>query len=240
MENSDLKISVAKFGYKTSLITAILTIITFAIAVMTPPLSGPFCKADCFQYPFTDIASRFPRDYYWMYFAMVLMIAYLIMMISVHQTVENEKKHLSLISVSFAVMSTMILFADYFIQVSVIQPSILAGETDGISILSQFNPHGIFIVLEEIGFLFMNISFFCLIPIFSNQNSNQKAIKWTSIIGFSLTIIAFILISLTHGINREYRFEVAVISIVWLELIVLGFLYARYFKNNLKSINVSN
>lgn len=233
MENSDLKIIVSKFGYKISLITAILTIITFVIAIMTPPLSGPFCEAECFQYPFTDIASRFPRDYYWMYFAMILMIVYLIMITTIHQIVVNEKKHFSLISVSFALMATLILFTNYFIQVSVVQPSILAGETDGISILSQFNPHGIFIVLEEIGFLFMNISFFCLIPIFSNKNSNHKAIKWTSIIGFSLIIISFILISFMFGVNREYRFEVAVISIVWIELIVLSFLYARNFKNNI-------
>jgi hypothetical protein len=228
--------NISKFGYKVSLITAILTIVTFAIAVMTPPLSGPFCKADCFQYPFTDIASRFPRDYYWMYFAMILMIVYLIMMITIHQTVANEKKHFSLISVSFAIITTMILFIDYFIQVSVIQPSILAGETDGISILSQFNLHGIFIVLEEIGFLFIILSLFALVPVFSDKNSNQKAIKWTSIIGFALTIISFILISLMYGIKREYRFEVAVISITWLELIVLGFLFARYFKNKTKKI----
>lgn len=233
MEITESQKNVNKFGYRTSLVTAILTIITFAIAIFTPPLSGPFCKADCFQYPFTDIASRFPRDYYWMYPAMILMFAYLIMIICVHQTVATEKKHFSLISISFAIMTTLVLFADYFIQVSVIQPSVLAGETDGISILSQFNPHGIFIVLEEIGFLFMSISFFCLIPTFSNKNPNQKAIKWTSAIGFSLTIVAFILISLSHGINREYRFEIAVISITWIELIVLGFLFARYFKNNI-------
>ena len=233
MESSELQINVSKFGYRISFFTAILTIITFAIAIFTPPLSGPFCKADCFQYPFTDIVSRFPRDYFWMYPAMILMLAYLVMITSVHQTVANEKKHFSLISVSFAIMATLVLFTDYFMQVSVIQPSLLAGETDGISILSQFNPHGIFIVLEEIGFLFMNISFFCLIPTFSNNNTNQKAIKLTSVIGFSLTIISLLLISIIHGINREYRFEVAVISITWIELIVIGFLYARYFKKML-------
>jgi hypothetical protein len=27
------------------------------------------------------------------------------------------------------------------------------GETDGLSILTQYNPHGIFIALEEIGYL---------------------------------------------------------------------------------------
>ncbi len=238
MENKNLlqnsNLSNAKFGWYISIITTLLTVITFGIAISTPPLSGPFCAGSCFEYPFTDITSRFPRDYYWMYFAMVLMLLYLAMIITVHQTVANEKKHFSLIGVAFAIMATLVLFSDYFIQVSVIQPSLLAGETDGISILSQFNPHGIFIVLEEIGFLFMVISFLCLMPTFTDNNANQKAIKWTSIISLTLTIVSFLLISIIHGINREYRFEVAVISITWIELITISFLYARYFKNKLK------
>ena len=230
MENVELQTNAAKFGNRISIFTAILTIITFAIAIMTPPLSGPFCKADCFQYPFTDIMSRFPRDYYWMYFAMVLMLFYLAMIIAVHQTVANNRKHFSLIGVAFGVMATLILITDYFIQVSVIQPSLLAGEKEGISNLSQFNPHGIFIVLEEIGFMFMVISFFCLMPTFSKNNFTQKAIKWTSVIGLVLTIISLIFISIGYGNKREYRFEVAIISIVWLELIIIGFLYSSYFK----------
>jgi len=193
-------------------------------------MSGPFCKTDCFQYPFTDIMSRYPRDYYWMYFAIILMPVYLAMMVTVHQTVANAQKHFSLISISFAIMATLVLFSNYFVQVSVIQPSLIAGETDGISILSQFNPHGIFIVLEEIGFIMMVISFFCLTPAFSNNSADQKAIKWISAIALILTVISFIIISIVHGIRREYRFEIAVISITWTELILLSFLFARYFK----------
>jgi hypothetical protein len=34
-----------------------------------------------------------------------------------------------------------------------LQPSLLAGETEGIAMLSQFNPHGLFIILEEPGFI---------------------------------------------------------------------------------------
>jgi len=30
--------------------------------------------------------------------------------------------------------------------------------------------------------------------------------------------------------NREYRFEVIIISITWIELIIAGFLLGRYFK----------
>lgn len=230
MDQSALPYHAAKFGHKISVAAAILTIITFTLAILTPPLSGPFCKSDCFQYPYSDIISRFPRDYYWMYLAMILMLFYLAMMAVVHQTVNTTRKHFTLIGLSFAIMSTLILCTDYFIQVSVIQQSLLAGETEGISILSQFNPHGIFIALEEIGFMFMVISFFCLTPAFSKHNSNQRAIKWTSVIGMALTVVSIISISGVYGINREYRFEVAVITIAWLELITIGFLLSYYFK----------
>lgn len=223
------ELSSIKFGLNISIITTILTIVTFGIAVCTPPLSGPFCKENCFEYPFLDIASRFPRDYFWMYPAIVLSFSYLIMMMSIHHITSSDKKLYSSIAVAFSLMSSFILAVDYFIQVSVIQPSILAGETEGIALLTQFNPHGIFIVLEEIGFLLMSISFFSLIPVFSGKNTLEKSIKWTAIIGFATTILSLIAISFSYGINREYRFEVTVISIVWLELIVIGILFSRYF-----------
>lgn len=220
-----------KFGYYISLVTSILTVVAFATAILTPPLSGPWCEGSCFQYPYTDIASRFPRDYYWMFFAMPSFLFYLIMMVCLHQVVIPGKKHFSMIGVAFAMMATMLLFSNYFIQVSVIQPSLLVGETDGIALISQYNAHGIFIAVEEIGFLFICISFFCCLPVFSNVSSNEKAIKWTAIVSLILAIISFIIISAIYGINREYRFEIAVISIAWLETIILSLLLARYFKN---------
>jgi len=220
----------ARFGYYISIITVILTLITFGIAINTPPLSGPFCSGSCFEYPYTDIADRFPRDYYWMYSAILLLFSYLMMMISVHHIASNEKKLYSMISVAFGLMSAFVLSVDYFIQLSVIQPSLLAGETEGIALLTQFNPHGIFIVLEELGFLFMSISFVFLIPVFSKTNALEKSIKWISVISFLCVLTSFALITMIYGINREYRFEVAVITITWIELIVIGILFSRYFK----------
>lgn len=224
----------ARFGFTISIVTTILTVVTFGIAICTPPLSGPFCPGDCFQYPYADIADRFPRDYYWMYFAIFLTLSYLLLVISLYQITPPEKKQYSLAVISFALMSSLILVVDYFIQVSVIQPSLLAGETEGIAILTQFNPHGIFIVLEELGFLLMILSFGFLIPVFSVGSKLEKSIKWTIIITIILTIIAFVLITITHGIQREYRFEVAIISIAWIELIVLSILFSRYYKGIIK------
>lgn len=230
-KNSDVNSNIYhKFGWYVSLVTALLTIITFGIAISTPPLSGPFCTGNCFQYPFIDIASRFPRDYYWMYPAILLSISYLIMIVTLLHVIPQHKKLFGTLGVSFAMMSTLILVTDYFIQVSVIQPSILSGETDGIALLTQFNPHGIFIILEEIGFTFMIISFFVLIPIFDSPTKLERTIKWTAITGFVLAVLSFTLVSIIHGIHREYRFEVIIISITWLELIIISFLITRYFK----------
>ena len=229
----DSNLSYAKFGWYISIVTTLLTVITFGTAICTPPLSGPFCTGSCLEYPFSEIASRFPRDYYWMYPAIILSFSYLIMMITIYQTAPENKKLFGMLGVTFAIMASLILITDYFIQVSVIQPSILSGETEGIALLTQFNPHGIFIVLEEIGFTLMIISFFVLFPIFNGTTTLEKTIKWVAIIAFALAVVSFLLVSIVHGIHREYRYEVVIISITWLELIFISFLIARYFKTKL-------
>jgi hypothetical protein len=218
------------FGFYVSALTSALTLITFCIAICTPPLSGPFCQGDCFQYPYTDIISRFPRDYYWMFPAIFVSFSYLIMMNSIHHSSPPEKKLFSLTALAFSVLSTLILTLDYFVQVSFIQPSLLAGETEGIAMLSQFNPHGIFIILEEMGFITMNISLFCLVPVFSESNKLEKSIRLTFIISFILMLLSFLAITVSFGMNREYRFEVVIISITWIELIITGILISILFK----------
>lgn len=228
--NNNMNTGEAKFGYNISIITTLLAVITFGIAVCTPPLSGPFCKAGCFQYPYNDIINRFPRDYYWMYPAIILSFSYLLMMISIHHSVTNDKRLYSFSAIAFAIISTIILSVDYFIQVSFIQPALLAGESEGIAMLSQYNPHGIFIILEELGFITMNISFFCLVPVFSGTGKPEKNIRWTFISGFFLMLLSFFTVSLVLGVQREYVFEVIIISITWLELIVAGILLNRYFR----------
>lgn len=222
--------NISRFGYYVSVITAILTVVSFGIAVCTPPLSGPFCQGDCFRYPYHDILSRFPRDYYWMYPAILLSFSYLVMMITVHRSMPAERNLFSAVASGFAIISSLILSSDYFIQVSFIQPSLLAGETDGVAMMSQFNPHGIFIILEELGFVVMGISFLFLVPAFGGPTRLEKGLRLTFIISFFLTVIAFIAISAVHGIMREYRFEVAVISITWIELIIVSILFSKYFR----------
>jgi hypothetical protein len=220
----------SRFGFYVAVITATVTLITFVIAFLTPPLSGPLCEEPCFEYPYTDIASRFPRDYLWMYPAMFVALLYLILMVCIHNYAGNAKKIFSQIGLSLAIMAAIILISDYFVQVSVIQPSLLSGETEGIALLTQYNPHGIFIALEEIGFLLITISFISVVPVFSQADTLNKAIRITFITSFALAVVSMVLVSAKYGIMREYIFEITIISIVWLELILSSILLARVFK----------
>ena len=185
----------SKVGFYSAILTTLLALVTFGIAIFTPPLSGPYCVDGCFSYPYTDIASRFPRDYIWMYPAILLSIVYYVLMISIHYFAANDKKIYSHLGVSFALISTATLAIDYFLQVSVIQPSLLQGETDGIALLSQFNGHGIFIVLEEIGFFMMSMSMLFMAPVFAGKTKAEKAIRWLFISCFVLTAVSFTLVS---------------------------------------------
>ena len=219
-----------KPGFYSAIITAVMTTITFGIAICTPPISGPFCKGSCIAYPFTSIISRFPRDYIWMYPAMMLTLLVVFLMVSIHYYTPAEKRVFSLTALCFTLLSSTLLFVDYFVQVSVIQPSLVRGETEGIALLTQYNPHGIFIALEEAGYLALAASFFFIAFVFNGAGSLERAIRWILIIGFILAFGSFIVLTFIYGNNLEYRFEVTVITIDWLVLIVFGILLSQVFK----------
>ena len=146
-----VKGNILRMGFYIAIIMTILAIVTFGIAICTPPVSGPFCKGSCIMYPYNAIISRFPRDYLWMYPAILLSIIFIAFIVCIHYYASDNKKIFSLLSLSFALVSAIVLMTDYFIQVSVIQPSLVNGETEGIAVLTMYNPHGVFIALEEIG-----------------------------------------------------------------------------------------
>jgi hypothetical protein len=222
MENT--KNTPNKFAFYATLTSTILTIITFGFAMIAVPPSGPYCPGNCMDYPYHNLLTYYPRDYYWMYIAVFQLFPFLIFTISIHYIASIEKKVFSFISVAFALISATVLLTDYFIQFAVVPISIAKGETEGIALLTQYNGHGIFIALEELGFITMSIALFFLGFIFSPKNKLNKSIRLILFLPFILNIITFIFYSFKFGIDRNYRFEVATISINWLFIIVSGIL----------------
>lgn len=67
----------------------------------------------------------------------------------------------------------------------------------------------------------------------SSATRLERAIRWIFLLGFLLAMVSLAGISLAYGINREYRWEVAVISIDWLVLISAGALLSLAFKRRI-------
>jgi len=227
---------ILKFGFYSSLSLTVLTIITWAFAMIAVPPAGPYCPSDCMTYPFSDILSYYPRDYYWMYLSIFQLFAFLIFIVSNHFIAAIEKKLFSFISVVFALISATVLLIAYFTQFSIVPISIMKGETEGIALITQYNGHGIFIALEELGYITMSISLFFLAFIFSMKDRLNKAIRLTLTLPFLVTALSFVLYSIAYGIDRDYRFEVATITINWLVTIAIGILISILLKNKLKVI----
>lgn len=236
MEIDNKNIIAMKVGLYSSGALIILTIITFGFAMIAIPPAGPNCPGNCMDYPYPDILSYFPRDYYWMYLAVFQLCAFLIFIIANHFVAPVERKIYSFISVAFALIATTVLLVDYFIQFSVVPISVMKGQTEGIALLTQYNGHGIFIVLEELGFIMMSISFIFLSPIFSMKSRLEKAIRWILIMPFVVNVFAFVFYSISFGLDRDYRFEVAAITINWVVTILVGILIGIFFKREMSNI----
>jgi hypothetical protein len=213
----------ARAGFALAIAVAVLTLATFAIAIGTPPLSGPFCREGCLRYPFEAARDRFPRDFIWMYPGIALMVAWTGLLAFVHEATPAPHRTYSLLALVFGAGGSLVIAGDYFVQVTVLPPSLLAGESDGLALLSQYNPHGLFIALEELGYLLVGGSMACLAPVFWRLH---RAVAWTGIACFLAGVAAWAGVSLAFGVNREYRFEVAVITLDFAAMLVMAVLLA--------------
>lgn len=222
--------SVLRFGHRMAMASSVLTLFTFVVAILTPPLSGPWCAGGCFVYPYTDVASRFPRDYWWMFAALVQLPVVYALFVALHHFVPRDRRVYSHVAMGFALFGTATLIVDYAVQLIVVQPSLLAGESDGISLLTQFNAHGLFIALEEVGYVMIALAMLALAPVFDGKTRVERALRWLCLATFTLVVVSFIWIAVEYGFQREYRFEIAVISIDWLALIPFGVLVAALFR----------
>lgn len=164
-----------------------------------------------------------------MFFASAQVIIYLVFMSSVHSVMPPGSKIFSRISLALSAVAVTILSLCYFIQYSVIPASLMTGQTEGLSLLTQYNPHGIFIAMEELGYLIIAVSFVFAGFAFAGGSRLELAIRWIYLIAFAVTLLAFIYGVARYGVLRKDRFEVFVISTDWLVFILNGILTGVLF-----------
>lgn len=223
--------TVHQVGLYASIAVAVLTLVTFGFAIIAVPISGANCLEGCIDYPYLDTVAQFPKDYRWMPLAGLLMLAYIIWTFAIQATIAPRKKVHGQIGLAFASMAALVLITDYFVQFSVVPISLMSNETEGITLLTQYNAHGIFIALEELGYLLMALSFAFMALALDNHSRLETAARWVFTGGFGLAVVAFVTFSVLYSLDRQDRFEVAVISIDWLVLLVNGILISVWFRN---------
>jgi hypothetical protein len=220
----------SRFAFWAAIAMSASAAVSLTVAVLTPPRSGPFCQGGCVGYPYTDIAAFFPRDYLWMYPALLLTPLFVICMACIHHHAASERKLFSLIGLAFAVMSAGLITLDYFIQLTVIQPSLINGESAGLTLISQYNPHGLFIALEALGYLLLGLAFGFAGLAFAGRDWAERWLRRIFSAGCVLAVGGLIALALAYGHRLEYRFEVLVIMVDWLVLIVSGALLSVVFR----------
>lgn len=217
-----------------SMATAVIAAVALGLGVVAVPIAGANCPGDCIDYPYLDTVDRFPRDYMWIYVAIVLVIAYLLFMVSL-RAVAARSNILGQMSVYLAVAATVVLASTYFTQASVVPASLAAGETEGIALLTMYNPHGLFIALEEIGYLLMSLSFLFAALMLNGAGRMVRTIRWIFAAGFAVPVLVLIAYAVSYGLDRQDRFEVVALSTDWLVLIVNGVLLAVLLRHRLRA-----
>lgn len=221
---------VRRIGFWSAVLSAVFATVSFALGIATPPKTGPFAAPTiAIRYPYMEAVAFVPRDFLWMWPAIIMMVAFLVLAASIYHCAAADAKLPSRIGLCFATISTAAIVGDYFVQLRAVQPSLLHGEAQGLALLSQYNPHGVFIALEELGYVAMSIALFFIALSLAGCGRLERSIRWVFIGSSVLTIGTFIEMSLHFGFELEYRFEIAVITINYFTLVVSGILLSRWF-----------
>ena len=193
MDGFSVQLNVRRLGFWASLLTGLSAAAALLIATTTAPSrSGPFCMEDivgsCVVYPFTDVSEFVPIEYIWMYPALLMALAFTVLVVCIHYAADGEKKIFSQLALVFALIAAAAHSINYFIQLAVVQPSLLKGEFEGLTLFSQYNPHGIFIALEDLGYLMMGFAFLFIVFTLKNENRLDKVIRTIFLVGSILAI----------------------------------------------------
>ena len=232
---SRVQANAARLGCWIAPLLAATAASAFALGITTPPRSGPFCVGQCIVYPYTDVVQFVPRDYLWVLPGTLLLPLFVVLAGCIHASVGVRRRHLSLLGLCFASIAAGIITLDYFTQFEVVAPSLLRGETDGLALFTQYNPHGFFIASEDLGYLMLSAAFLFVGVAFGSATRLERAIRWTFIGAALIAISSFAVLSWHFGFNLEYRLEVAIISITWTSLIVSGVLLSLFFLRSIRT-----
>jgi hypothetical protein len=210
--------------------TAVVGAISLATGVTTSPRSGPFCSGNCIDYPYTDAAGYVPQDYLWMYPGVLLSLLFVVLTTCLVAWVVPPHRLFAAIAACFSAIGAAVIVVDYGIALTFVQPALLAGETQDLAAWTQYNPHGVFIALENVGYALLAVAFLFLgVAMASGTSRPERVVRWIFALGGVLIIAGLLASAVIFRAELDYRFEVLALSVVWLVLISSGVLLSVAF-----------
>lgn len=203
------------------------------LGVTTPARSGPNCLAGCITAPYTDAAAFVPRDYLWMYPTILMVLSYVVLVACVHHSVDQSRRVFSQVALAFALISAGAAAITYGVQLMVVQPALLTGELDGLSLWSMYNPHGLFIALENVTYFLLGVSFLFLVTALPAGRGVVRATRVVLALAGGLAVTSLVGFAVYYGRDLDYRYEVTALSIAWIALTVTGILVGIAFQRRL-------
>ena len=223
------QLSALRVGRWIALVLTILTVLAFGLGITTPPRSGPFCTGQCITYPYIDAAQFAPRDYLWMFPGVLLTPLFVMLCGCIHVRVRRENERSASLRCALLQFRRESSLSTTPFNSRLPHQAVVKGETSGLALFTQYNPHGFFIALEDLGYLMMALAFLFIGAAFGRATRLERAIARTFISAGTLGFASFIGMSWHFAFNLDYRFEIAIITIVWTTLIVSGVLLSCFF-----------
>jgi len=103
-------------------------------------------------------------------------------------------------------------------------------ELDGLALLTQYNPRGLFIAFEDLGYLLLAVAFLFAGAAMPRSIRPGVSLRWTLTGAFLLAVASLLGLGWRYRTEMGLPFELAMISIDWIALAVVGILLSLFFR----------
>ena len=220
------------FGTAAAAVTALAAAVALGIGVFTPPRGGVLCTSGCIAYPYTDAAPFVVGDSIWICPAIVMVLGFVAVTASLREVAPPAGKLPGLVALAFSTLAAGLLVGDYAVHLMVVIPSLAMGEGAAVATLSMYNPHGVFIALENAGYFAMGLAFLAAAGAIAPAGRVARTARWVFLAAGVLAVGGLAVLAALFGTDLDVRYEVAAISIDYLALIVGGTLLAVLFRRS--------
>ncbi len=160
-QSSSLQSKAITLGFWAALLTAIFTVlfVISTVVFLSPDWNGIEAYAQSFRS--IQLVSLVP--------CVLFAITLVILMVSIHYYVPEEKRIFSLLGIAFSIIYATMIWINAYLQLYVVRLNILQGQLDGLALLAMPNFHSVFFALEAIGYGFLSIALLAVSPVFTGQ-----------------------------------------------------------------------